>query len=156
MAETHAVHSREMAEIRAGLQETRAIADSNARAIEAWSGRITESEDISRSMAASADQRLESAIADTVAMIVDLGQQQQETDQRFEVFLAETRADRQRFDQAKQETDQRFEVFLAEVRADRQCFDQALAANAVEHRAFTQNLQVLLAEISRLWQRLAG
>jgi hypothetical protein len=74
---------------------------------------------------------MEDAIADTVQMIADLGRQQQETDQRFEVFLAEARADR------------------AEMRAARE-------ANSTEHRAFTQNIQVLLAEIARLWQRVAG
>lgn len=149
-------HNREMEEIRAGLRETKAITESNARAIEAWSGRITESEDASRSMVASTDQRLETAIADTVAMIADMGRQQQENDQRFEVFLQEARADRQRSAAEREEANQRFEVFLQDSRADRQRFDQAMAANAAEHRAFTQNVQVLLAEISRLWQRVAG
>jgi hypothetical protein len=118
-----------------GLRETRAIADSNARAIEAWSSRIedgiAEAEEVSSSIAANANRRMEDAIADTVQMIADLGRQQQETDQRFEVFLAEARADR------------------AEMRAARE-------ANSTEHRAFTQNIQVLLAEIARLWQRVAG
>ncbi|MGF1520635.1 MAG: hypothetical protein ACFCVB_22960 [Nodosilinea sp.] len=131
MAEMRAIHSQEMAEIRAGLRETKAITESNARAIEARSSRIAESEDDSKTMATRTDQRLETAIADTVAMIADMGRQQQETDQRFEVFLQDSRADRQRF-------------------------DQAMAANAAEHRAFTQNVQVLLAEIARLWQRVAG
>jgi hypothetical protein len=102
------------------LARAEQVAESNARAIEAWSGRID-----------NAGNRLESAISDTVGMIADLGRQQQETDQRFEVFLAEARADRQRL-------------------------DQTMAANATEHRAFTQNIQVLLAEIARLWQRVAG
>ncbi|MBD1917261.1 MULTISPECIES: hypothetical protein [Cyanophyceae] len=119
----------------AGLRETRAIADSNARAIEAWSSRIeegiAEAEEVSSSMATNTNRRMEDAIADTVQMIADMGRQQQETDQRFEVFLSEARADR------------------AEMRAARE-------ANATEHRAFTQNIQVLLAEISRLWQRVAG
>lgn len=179
-----AQHSREMEEIRAGLRETKAITESNARAIGAWSGRIADAEADSRTMAAAGDQRLETAIADTVAMIADMGRQQQETDQRFEIFLQEARADRQRNAAEREETDQRFEVFLQEARADRQRFDntmaeqqeaaqrfevflqesrtdrqrfdQAMAANAAEHRAFTQNVQVLLAEISRLWQRVAG
>ncbi len=152
-------HNREMAEIRAGLRETKAITESNARAIEAWSSRITDSEDASRAMATSTDQRLETAIADTVAMIADMGRQQQETDQRFEIFLQEARSDRQRMDTAlaeQREMAQRFEVFLQDSRADRQRFDQAMAANATEHRAFTQNVQVLLAEIARLWQQVAG
>ena len=117
------------------LVETRQIADSNARAIEAWGSRIeegiAEAEEVSSSMAANTNRRMEDAIADTVQMISNLGRQQQETDQRFEVFLAEARADR------------------AEMRAARE-------ANSTEHRAFTQNIQVLLAEIARLWQRVAG
>ncbi len=32
----------------------------------------------------------------------------------------------------------------------------ATVAESKEHRAFTQNIQVLLAEIARLWQRVAG
>ena len=117
------------------LVETRQIADSNARAIEAWGSRIeegiAEAGEVSSSMAANTNRRMEEAIADTVGMIANLGRQQQETDQRFEVFLAEARADR------------------AEMRAARE-------ANSTEHRAFTQNIQVLLAEIARLWQRVAG
>lgn len=118
-----------------GLSRTEKIVESNARAIEAWSSRIeegiAEAEEVSSSMAANTNRRMEEAITDTVQMIANLGQQQQETDQRFEVFLAEARADR------------------AEMRAARE-------ANSTEHRAFTQNIQVLLAEIARLWQRVAG
>ena len=110
----------------------------------------------SRSRVENTDRRLEAAIADTVAMVADLGRQQQETDQRFEVFLQEARADRQRSTTEREETNQRFEVFLEDSRADRQSFDQMMAANAAEHRAFTQNVQALLAEIARLSQRVAG
>ncbi len=154
-----AQHHQEMEEIRAGLRETKAITESNARAIDAWSSRIGEAEEASRSRVENTDRRLEAAIADTVAMVADLGRQQQETDQRFEVFLQEARADRQRIDNTlaeRREMAQRFEVFLEDSRADRQSFDQSMAANAAEHRAFTQNVQVLLAEIARLWQRVAG
>ena len=151
-----AQHHQEMEEIRAGLRETKAITESNARAIEAWSSRVGEAEEASRSRVENTDRRLEAAIADTVAMVADLGRQQQETDQRFEVFLQEARADRQRSTTEREETNQRFEVFLEDSRADRQSFDQMMAANAAEHRAFTQNVQVLLAEIARLWQRVAG
>lgn len=115
----------------AGLRETRAIADSNARAIQAWDARITEGDQRTQT-------QLEASIADTVAMIADMGRQQQETDQRFEVFLAEARADRE------------------EMRAAREQWQLEAQANATEHRAFTQNVQVLLAEIARLWQRIAG
>jgi hypothetical protein len=154
--ETQALHRQEMAEFWAGLRETKAITESNARAIEAWSSRVGEAEEASRSRVENTDRRLEAAIADTVAMVADLGRQQQETDQRFEVFLQEARADRQRSTTEREETNQRFEVFLQDSRADRQSFDQMMAANATEHRVFTQNVQVLLAEIARLWQRVAG
>jgi kynureninase len=126
----------------AGLRETRQITDSNARAIEAWGARIDEvqieTEEATSSTRADlatrindGAQSLETAIADTVAMIADMGRQQQETDQRFEIFLAEARADRTEAREARE-------------------------ANTAEHRAFTQNIQVLLAEIARLWQRVAG
>ena len=46
----------------AGLRETRAIADSNARAIEAWSSRIedgiAEAEEVSSSMSANTNRRV--------------------------------------------------------------------------------------------------
>ena len=126
----------------AGLRETRAIADSNARAIEAWSSRIeegiAEAEEVSSSMSANTNTRMEDAIADTVQMIVNLGQQQQEAMHRH------------------QEADQRFEVFLAEARADRQRADRDRALNESEHRAFRETFQTMLAEIDRLWQRVAG
>ncbi|MBD2115056.1 MULTISPECIES: hypothetical protein [Cyanophyceae] len=125
-----------------GLARTEKITESNARAIEAWGGRIEEGEQHNQT-------QLESAIADTVAMIADMGQQQQEATQRAQ--------------QHKAEADQRFEVFLAEARADRaemraarEQWQLETQANATEHRAFTQNIQVLLAEIARLWQRVAG
>jgi hypothetical protein len=155
----------------AGLRETRAITDSNARAIEAWDARIeegiAEAEEVSSSMAANTNRRMEDAITDTVSMIADLGRQQQdarerseqlnaEHEQRFNVLLEESRADRTEMRAARevnttehQEWRQRFDEQLATMQEDR-------SANATEHRAFTQNIQVLLAEISRLWQRMAG
>ncbi|MBD2114917.1 MULTISPECIES: hypothetical protein [Cyanophyceae] len=143
-----------------GLARTEKITESNARAIEAWGGRIDEGDQKNQT-------QLEASIADTVAMIADMGQQQQEAaqraeqhkveaDQRFEVFLAEARADRQRSEQLNAEHNQRFETFLQDARADRQRFDQTMAANATEHRAFRETLQNMLAEIARLWQRVAG
>lgn len=123
------------------LIETRKITESNARAIGAWSDRITEG-----------DQRTQTApeasIADTVAMIADLGRQQQDAAQRAE--------------QQKVEADHRFEIFLAEARADRaemraacEQWQLETQANSTEHQAFTQNIQILLAEIARLWQRVS-
>ncbi len=108
------------------LSRIEQVTESNARAIEAWSGRIDDG-----------GTRLEAAISDTVAMIADLGRQQQETDQRFEVFLEESRADR------------------AEMRASREQSERDRALNESEHRAFRETFQTLLAEISRLWQRVS-
>ena len=129
-----------------GLARTEKITESNARAIEAWSSRIeegiTEAEEVSSSMAANTNRRMEDAIADTVQMIANLGQQQQEAAQRAE--------------QQKAEADQRFEVFLAEARADRQRADRDRALNESEHRAFRETFQTMLAQIAQLWQRVAG
>ncbi|HZG41192.1 MAG TPA: hypothetical protein VEZ50_21145 [Nodosilinea sp.] len=150
-----------------GLARTEKITESNARAIEAWSSRIedgiAEAEEVSSSMAASTNRRMEEAITDTVQMIANLGQQQQETDQRFNTLLEEARADRQRAEQHKTEADQRFEVFLAEARADRaemraarEQSDRERALNESEHRAFRETFQTMLAQIAQLWQRVAG
>lgn len=141
LAQRNIEADQRLSRIEAGLERTWQVCESNARAIEAWSSRIedgvAEAEEVGTSMAANTNQRMEEAIADTVQMIADLGRQQQETDQRFEVFLAEARADR------------------AEMRAAREQWQLEAQANATEHRAFTQNIQVLLAEIARLWQRVA-
>lgn len=142
VAESNAASTERLDRIEAGLDRTERITESNARAIEAWGERITEGDQRTQT-------QLEASIADTVAMIADMGQQQQEATQRAE--------------QHKAEADQRFEVFLAEARADRaemraarEQWQLEAQANATEHRAFTQNIQVLLAEIARLWQRVAG
>ncbi|HEY9876868.1 MAG TPA: hypothetical protein V6D29_00370 [Leptolyngbyaceae cyanobacterium] len=123
-----------------GLQigETRAIADSNARAVQAWE--------------ASAEERR----AETTSMTSELRQQQVETDQRFNVLLEEARVDRQEWRQKFDEWQQKFDEQLAEMRAGREEWQQQAAANETEHRAFRQNIQVLLAEIARIWQHLAG
>ena len=125
-----------------GLARTEKITESNARAIEAWSSRIeegiAEAEEVSSSMAANTNRRMEDAIADTVRMIADLGRKHDDNEQRFNTLLEDARADR------------------AEMRAAREQWQLEFQANATEHRAFTQNIQVLLAEIARLWQRVAG
>jgi hypothetical protein len=167
VAESNAASTQRLDRIEAGPDRTEKIVESNARAIEAWGGRIeegiAEAEEVSSAMAANTNRRMEDAIADTVQMIADMGRQQQETDQRFEVFLAEARADRQRSEQLNAEHSQRFETFLQDARADRQRIDEALARadrdralNESEHRAFRETFQTLLAEIARLWQRVAG
>jgi len=49
----------------------------------------------------------------------------------------------------QEETDIRFNNLLQEARADRQ-------RNENEHQAFRESFQNMLAEIARIWQRLAG
>ncbi len=110
------------------IAETRQITDSNARAIEAWGGRIEEVQ-IETEEATSATR------ADLAVRIEDNAHNQG--------------IDRVRFDQLHEEHSQRFNNLLEEARADR-------ALNESEHRAFRETFQTLLAEISRLWQRVAG
>jgi chromosome segregation ATPase len=142
VAESNAASTQRLDRIEVGLDRTEKIVESNARAIEAWSSRLedgmAEAEEISSAMAANTNRRMEEAITDTVQMIANLGQQQQETDQRFNNLLEEARADRQRIDEV-----------LAKADRDR-------ALNESEHRAFRETFQTLLAEVARLWQRVAG
>jgi chromosome segregation ATPase len=83
----------------------------------------------------SADLRV--SIAEVVEMISDLAQQQAETDVRFQNLLEDARSDRRRIDEA-----------LAR-------WDREQAIHEMEHRAFRETFQTLLAEVSRIWQRLA-
>lgn len=128
------------------VDSTLAIANSNARAVEAWATRIEE-------VAIETEEATSSTRADLAVRIGDNAHNQG--------------IDRVRFDALHEEHNQRFETLLEEARADRvawrQSLDEQLAemrrnreSNSTEHRAFTQNIQILLAEISRLWQRLAS
>ena len=81
---------------------------------------------------------LRESINDVVSMIGSLAEQQEATDQRTEAVR-----------QQQAETDQWFENLLNDARVDRQLNEQ-------EHRAFRETFQTLLAEISRIWRRLAG
>lgn len=91
------------------------------------------------------DHRLRESISEVVGMIGSLAEQQEATDQRIEA----TR-------QQQAETDQRFENLLDDARADRQQQERNRALNEQEHLAFRETFQTLLAEISRIWQQLAG
>jgi len=93
-------------------------------------------------MSANTNRRMEDAITDPVQLVGNLANQFNQ--------------DRQRFDQLHEEYSQRFNNLLEEARTDRQAMQEAREANDAEHRAFTQNVQVLLAEISRIWQRLVS
>jgi hypothetical protein len=97
----------------AGLRETRAIADSNARAIEAWSERIEE-------VQIETEEATSSTRADLAARIEDNAHNQG--------------VDRVRFDQLHEEHSQRFETLLEEARADR------LTANQ-RHQEWTVQFQ---------------
>ena len=77
------------------------------------------------------DLRLRESISDVVSMISSLAEQQAELRQQ------------------QTEADQRFENLLNDARTDRQLNEQ-------EHRAFRETFQTLLAEIARIWGRLAG
>jgi hypothetical protein len=75
-------------------------------------------------------QQMRTGIDDLVQMMGDLAQQQAETSQRAS------------------ENGQRFSNLLEDARVDRQ-------RNENEYRAFREVVQSLLAEIARIWQRLA-
>ena len=128
------------------VDSTLAIANSNARAVDAWATRIEE-------VAIDTEEATSSTRADLAVRIEDNAHNQG--------------IDRVRFDALHEEHSQRFETLLEEARVDRlawrQSLDEQLAemrrdrdSNNTAHRAFTQNIQILLAEISRLWQRLAS
>jgi hypothetical protein len=117
------------------LVETRKITESNARAIEAWGSRIEE-------VQVDTEEATSSTRADLAVRIEDNAHNQG--------------IDRVRFDALHEEHTQRFNTLLEEARADRAEMRAAREANTTEHRAFTQNIQTLLAEIARLWQRVAG
>jgi hypothetical protein len=117
-----------LARTEANLGRTEKITESNARAIEAWSSRI--------------EDGIAEAEEVTSAMAANTRQQ--------------VEADRVRFDALHEEHTQRFNTLLEEARADRARADRDRAINESEHRAFRETFQTLLAEIARLWQRVAG
>ncbi len=128
------------------VDSTLAIASSNARAIEAWAARteeiVIDTEEATSSTRADLAVRIEDNAHNQGIDRVRFDALHEEHNQRFETLLEEARADRLAWRQSLDEQ-------LAEMRCDRE-------SNSTEHRAFTQNIQILLAEISRLWQRLAS
>lgn len=135
VAESQVASTQRLDRIEAGLSRTEKIVESNARAIEAWGNRIDE-------VQIETEEATSSTRADLAVRIEDNAHNQG--------------IDRVRFDQLHEEHTQRFNNLLEEARADRAEMRAAREANATEHRAFTQNIQTLLAEIARLWQRVAG
>ena len=113
------------------------ISDSDRRLRES-DRRLRESVSDSDRRLRESDRRLRESINDVVSMIGTLAEQQAE--------LREQQA----------ETDQRFENLLNDARADRQQQERNRVLNENEHLAFRETVQTLLAEIARIWQRLAG
>ena len=165
-------------------EATEDLADSNAQAIGRTQAMLEATiEGIEQERVAIAEfrQAMANNFADTFNLLGPIVQQVQQTSdrtqaleaerqewsQRFDNLLQDARADRQRMDQQHQEWMQRFDQQLADMQTDRERnqlqheaflaqMDERAAANEAEHNAFRQNIQMLLAEIARLWQRLAG
>ncbi|MBD2230964.1 hypothetical protein [Phormidium tenue] len=147
----------------AGLRETRAIADSNTRAVEAWRNRVkqvkVDTEEATGFTRADLGVRIEDNQGVGRARFDQL---HEEHNQRFNTLMEEARADRQRADRKQELHTQRFYTLLDEARADRRRIDEALARgdrararNESEHRAFRETVRAMLAEIARLSQRVA-
>ncbi|MEM9117060.1 MAG: hypothetical protein AAGD09_04170 [Cyanobacteria bacterium P01_F01_bin.56] len=133
----------------AANQQLRESIEASRRDSEAADLRLRESIEEGRQRSEAADQRLRESIEathqhiresidDTISLVANLAQQLDESDQK------------------RQENEERFNILLAEARADRQRSDERAAANETERRAFQQIVQTLLAEINRIWQRLAS
>ena len=135
LAESSAASTQRLDRIEAGLSRTEKIVESNARAIEAWGSRIEE-------VQVETEEATSSTRANLAVRIDDNAHNQG--------------IDRVRFDQMHEEHTQRFNTLLEEARADRQRADRDRALNESEHRAFRETFQTMLAEIARLWQRVAG
>jgi len=162
------VETRQLVESNAaGLRETRAITESNARAIEAWGSRIEEvqvdTEEATSSTRADLAVRIEDNAHNQGIDRVRFDALHEEHTRRFNTLLEEARADRLTADQRHQEWTTQFNNMLeegradrAEIRAAREQSDRDRALNESEHRAFRETFQTMLAEIARLWQRVAG
>ncbi|NER80359.1 MAG: hypothetical protein F6K42_12420 [Leptolyngbya sp. SIO1D8] len=127
-----------LASVTESQQRTQQQQEANAAAISTLGQRqdrfqqqMEESDHRLRESIVESDRSLRESINDVVLIIGTLAEQQAE------------------FRQQKAESNQRFENLLNHARADR-------ALNEQEHRAFRETFQTLLAEISRIWQRLAG
>ncbi|NEP16873.1 MAG: hypothetical protein F6J97_08195 [Leptolyngbya sp. SIO4C1] len=81
---------------------------------------------------------LDATTADVISMIGSIGEEISETSRQVQVLIEEGRADRITAQRQREQAE-----------ADRQ-------ANDREHSAFREQFQVLLAEISRIWQRLSA
>lgn len=122
---------------REDLAGTKAIADSNARAVQAWEQRINDSEAESQEIATSIGANVNHRI-DVLA-------------EALQGLIRERRDDwsewREQQAQVNTESSQRFNNLLEDARADRK-------RNEAEHQAFRESFQTLLGEIRSIWQRL--
>lgn len=138
-AQQQQINTTAIAELRQSISETRAIADSNARSIAAWGGLIEENreeiEENTTTSAANLNRKM-----DTIAMgLRGLIQERRDDWAQF----------REQQAQQRQEFDLRFTTLIEDARSDRK-------KNEAEHKAFRETFQTLLAEIDRIWQRLAS
>jgi hypothetical protein len=78
-----------------------------------------------------------------------LGRQPQDLEHLFEVFLQASRADRQRMEQQAQ-------THAVELQATRKPWPQQALTHEPSQRTFRETIQAMLAESTRIQQRLAG
>lgn len=135
LAESHAAADQRLSRVETLQTLTQQQINSNARAIAAWENRFTEIEEDTQEATSSTRQDLAERINTLVSVMDGL--------------VRERRADRVEDRQRWEENNLRFTNMLEEARADRQMMDRFMQAS-------TENIQTLFAEVSRIWQRLAG
>jgi len=127
------------------LDRAEELVEANFRAIAAYDARRKLRMQQRKEQLAAEEARWQTTratIDDTAQMIAALSKQHQETGQRFEIWLQDSRTARAEMEKQSLEWKEQF--------------DQSMQANALEHSSFMRNVEVLLAKIARLWQRLAG
>jgi chromosome segregation ATPase len=171
VAKSHAASTQRLDRIEALQARTQEQIDSNAKAIQSWESRIedgiAEAEEVTTSTTAELGQRIERDEDHYDEQIRRFDRLHEEHAQRFNNLLEEARADRQKSDERyqewqrrtneqQQEWQQRFDQQLSELREMREQAERERVINENEHRAFRETFQTLLAQISLLWQRVAG
>ena len=140
--------AQQQAENTAAIGELRQLTQSNARSLEAMQSRIDGSFDLhERMMQIALEDRQQwreqrQRLSELYGQIAD---EQEDTRQSIQNLLEDARADRNEARLERERLD-----------ADRQRWEQSFAENRREHQAFRESFQVLLTEIARIWQRLAG
>lgn len=128
------------------LDRIEALVEANATAITTMRQRQEEADQSLRESISAANQELRESIS---AANQELRESISATNEQLNASIVETVAMIGGLAEQQEETDQRFNNLLADSRADRQ-------NNEREHQAFRESFQTLLAEIARIWQRLAG